>query len=125
MWAVHCTFYVYTKSQQFKGRKNTALKNKTMKSTSNFERGRFISVMSVMPSFNHARAWPQSRMLSLLLGGMIVHCRSPKKLIPTRPESNVKIVNIKKEFHMHHAVSGRCYAWSAKTVFKCQTILEF
>ena len=48
------------------------------------------------PLYIHATTRPQSRMLSLCLGGMVIQSQIPAKFIPTRPDSNMKGVNIKK-----------------------------
>ena len=49
-----------------------------------------------MPSFSHAWARLQFRMLSLCLGGMSIQSQISMKFIPTQPELNMKLVYIKK-----------------------------
>ena len=49
-----------------------------------------------MPSFSHAWARLQFRMLSLCLGGMSIQSQISMKFIPTQPELNMDIVNTKK-----------------------------
>ena len=57
-----------------------------------------------MPSFSYARAQTWTGMLSLHLGGMVIQSLIPTKFTPAQPESNMKSVYIKKEFHVYHAV---------------------
>ena len=77
-----------------------------MKSIGSFERDKFTSIIEQQfhtPTFSHAGEEPQSRMLSLHLG-MVIQSQIPTKCIPTRHESNIKSVNTKMEFQLHHAV---------------------
>ena len=50
-----------------------------------------------MQSYSLARTRTRSRMLSLRLGGKVVQSQNPQKLTPTQPESNTKVVYIKKD----------------------------
>ena len=63
-------------------------------------------------------AQPQSRMLSLCLGGMIIPSQIPTKFTPTRPESNMKIINMKRKFHVHHADFRQVPCLVSKNGFK-------
>ena len=101
-----------------------------MKSIGSFERDKFTSIIKQQfhtPSFSDAREEPQSRMLSWHLG-MVIQSQIPTKFIPIRPESNMKSVNTKMEFQLHHAVFRQvpCLV-SKKTLFLVfsRTILDF
>ena len=50
-------------------------------------------------------------MLSLHLGAMIIPSQISSKFIPPNPESNMKMVNIKKEFHVQHAFFSAVFMW--------------
>ena len=61
----------------------------TTKSIGNLEKGKFASIIShqfYAPSLNHAGARPQSGMLSLRRGGMVIRRQIPTKSIPNQPD---------------------------------------
>ena len=70
------------------------------------------------------QARPRSRMLSLRLGSMVIHSQIPMKFIPTLPESNMKMINVKKkiikkrEFHVYYAVFRHVPCLVNKSSFK-------
>ena len=57
-------------------------------------------------------------MLSLRLDGMVIQSQIPTKFTTNQPELNRKSVNIKKEFHMHHALFRQVPCLISKNSFK-------
>ena len=73
-----------------------------------------------MPSLSHAR------MLSLHLDGIVIQSQIPTKFIPTQPESTMKTVNIKLQFHLRQAVFRQVLCLvREKKVLQSRTTLDF
>ena len=77
-----------------------------------------LTTISYTPSFSHSKAQPWPGMLSLRLGGIVVQSQIPTKFVPAQPESNMKRVNIKNEFHVHHAIFRQAPCSVSKKSFK-------
>ena len=78
-----------------------------------------------MQSYSLARTRTRSRMLRLRLGCKVVQRQSPQKSTPTQPESNTKVVYMKKMFHLHHAVFRQAPCLVSKTLIKSRRIIDW